>query len=171
MGTCGLLWSRCEGGRVGTHLSLMMVCNSRIWSLRGSSLSCGPRFSWLGSVAASLGSEPLSTAGTPLLLANRTCFTGWSWPLVTLFICWLWHGILGGRSAGLKGPRQRFLTERPTCWRFTRCLTKTSGHATCSVSSFDPCFKVRCIRLTLTTHGHWPLGEHSLTSRQPATSC
>lgn len=78
---------------VCTHLSLIIVCNSRIWSFKGSSLSCGPMLSWLTWwLVESLRSEFDRTAG--LLLANRTCFIGSSWPLLMLFICWLWHGIL-----------------------------------------------------------------------------
>lgn len=93
-----MLWyvTVCEDRGVWTHLSLIIVCNSRIWSFKGSSLSWGPRLSWLtGSMVASFGSELDSTAGALLLLllANRTCFIGCSWPLLTLLNCCLWHGI------------------------------------------------------------------------------
>lgn len=92
-----------DRGVCSTHLSLIIVCNSRIWSFRGSSLSWGPMLSWFTAcMVPSPASRAGSTAGTVLLLlllllANRTCFIGCSWPLLTLLSCWLWHGILAAR--------------------------------------------------------------------------
>lgn len=98
-----IVWNCEDRGVCSTHLSLIIVCNSRIWSFRGSSLSWGPMLSWFTAcMVSSPASRAGSTAGTVLLLlllllANRTCFIGCSWPLLTLLSCWLWHGILGAR--------------------------------------------------------------------------
>lgn len=123
---------------VCTHLSLIMVCNSRIWSFKGSSFSCGPMLSWLtGQLLESLGSEFDKTAG--LLLANRTCFIGCSWPVLILFICWLWHGILSYLL------RSFHKIAKTVAWpgdplTDARCLTKEK---TCSSLCTDSCFKVK----------------------------
>lgn len=110
---------------VCTHLSLIIVCNSRIWSFKGSSFSCGPMLPWLRG-------QLLESLGSGLLLANRTCFIGCSWPLLILFICWLGHDILSYLLKVVAWPGDP-LTD-------ARCLTKEK---TCSSLCPDTCFKVK----------------------------
>lgn len=75
---------------VKAHLSLIMVCSSRIWSVRGKSFSCT---GGSGFTAASH-SFSKESPSEPSPWAKRTCFTALCWHLLPHATCLLWQGML-----------------------------------------------------------------------------